>query len=81
MGKWGWRFAVEDNSTWKKVIRLKYQIEEGGWFTRDPKSSFEVGMWKDIGREAKQLKHNCYFALGDGSRVKIWEDTWSGEGP
>ena len=34
LGKWVWRFAVEDNPTWKNVITLKYHIEEGGWFIK-----------------------------------------------
>ena len=36
LGKWIWRFAVEENSPWKNVIRLKYDIE-GGWFTKIPR--------------------------------------------
>ena len=29
LGKWTWRFAVEDNSPWKIVTKLKYGIEAG----------------------------------------------------
>ena len=29
---------------WKKVISLKYHIEEGGWFTREPRDSFGVDL-------------------------------------
>ena len=31
--KWNWRFAIEDNTLWKDIIRLKYGAEEGGWFS------------------------------------------------
>ena len=75
LGKWGWRFVVEENSAWKKIINLKYHTERGGWFKRDPRGSYGVGLWKDISREARQLKQNCVFALGKGRRVKFWEDT------
>ena len=27
------------------------------------------------------MKLSCVFALGDGSRVRFWEDTWCGENP
>ena len=29
LGKWAWKFAIEDNSAWKRIISLKYVIEEG----------------------------------------------------
>ena len=33
-GKWNWRLASEENPPWKGLIKLKYGLEEGGWFTR-----------------------------------------------
>ena len=79
LGKWVWRFAIKDNPAWKEVIRLKYQVQEGGWFTRDLWGSFSVGLWKDINREASVLKQDCFFVLGNGSRIKFWEDLWCRE--
>ena len=49
--KWNLRLAVEDNPPWKDIIKLKYRLEEGAWFSVEPKGSF-VGLWKDIKREA-----------------------------
>ena len=66
---------------WKKIITLKYHIEEGGWFTKEPRGSFRVGLWKDISNATKKLKLECYFDIRDGSRVKFWEDLWCGERP
>ena len=66
---------------WKKVITLKYQSEEGGWFTKEPRGSFGVGFWKDINNATRKLKRDCYFVIGDGSRVKLWDDSWCGERP
>ena len=71
LGKRAWRFAVEDNPMSKKVITLKYQIEEGSWITKDPRGSFEVGLLNDISNAAKKLRHDCYFVIGDGSKVKF----------
>ena len=78
LGKWNWRLAVEDDPTWKDVIKLKYGLEEGGWFSAKPKGSFGVGLWKDIIREAQQLKQDCKLMLGDGGRIRFWEDKWCG---
>ena len=50
--KWNWRLAVEDNPSWKDLIKLKYGLEEKGWFSTEPKGSFRAGLWKDIRREA-----------------------------
>ena len=71
LGKWSWRFAVEDNPMWKKVITLKYQSEEGSWFTKEPRGSCGVGLWKDISNATRNLKQDCYFVIGGGSRVKF----------
>ena len=62
-------FAEEGRSVWKDVIRLKYQVEEGGWFTKNPRGSGGVGLWKDKSKENRQLKLNNFFILGDGSRI------------
>ena len=32
----------------------------------EPRGSFGVGLWKDIRREAQQLKQDCKLMLGDG---------------
>ena len=59
LGKWVWRFAVEDNPMWKKVITLKYHIEEGGWSTKESMGNFGVGLWKDIGNATRKLRQDC----------------------
>ena len=65
LGKWNWRLAAEDNPPWKNLIKLKYGLEEGGWFSAEPKGSFRVSLWKDIWREAQQLKKDFKLILGD----------------
>ena len=34
LGKWSWRFVVEDNTSWNDLIKTKYEIDKGGWITR-----------------------------------------------
>ena len=51
LGKWNWRFAMEENSVWRNIISLKYGMEEGGWFSNTPRGSYGVGLWKDIGKK------------------------------
>ena len=81
LGKWNWSLAIEDNPPWKNLIKLKYSIEEGGWFSAEPKGRFGVSIWKDIRREAQQLKQDCNLILGYGDCFIFWEDEWCGENP
>ena len=55
-----------DNSLWRTIISLKFQTEDGGWFFKSPKGSYGVGLWREIWKEATQLKHYCSFEIGDG---------------
>ena len=34
LSKWAWRFVEEESTIWKLVIKLKYAIKEGGWFSK-----------------------------------------------
>ena len=47
----------------------------------EPRGSFGMGLWKDIRKEAQQLKQNCNLMLGDGGCIRFWEDRWCGENP
>ena len=47
---------MEDNSTWRNVINLKYGSEEGGWFLIIPKGSYGLGLWKEISKETVRIK-------------------------
>ena len=70
---------MEDNSTWRNVIHLKYGSEEGGWFPIIPKGNYGVGLWKEISKEIVQIKRFCSIVLGDGCKTRFWEDVWCGE--
>ena len=48
LGKWLWRFPLERESFWRKVIVGKFGEEEGGWTTREVRESYGMGLWKDI---------------------------------
>ena len=61
---------MEDNSTWRSVINLKYGTEVGGWFPSLPKSNHGVGLWKEISKEVAQIKH-CSIELGDGCKTRF----------
>ena len=33
LSRWNWRFVIEDEPLWKKVIIIKYGVEVGAWYT------------------------------------------------
>ena len=35
---------MEERSIWKDIIKLKYHVEEGGWFNKIPRGSHGVGL-------------------------------------
>ena len=51
LGKWAWRYVVEENLVWKSCITTKYGTKDGGWFTPLPRGSYGVGLWKIIVKE------------------------------
>ena len=44
LGKWNWRFAMEENSVWRNIISLKYGMDDGGWFSNTPRGNYGVGL-------------------------------------
>ena len=75
LGKWIWRFAVEIEAPWRAFINLKYGTEAGAWFSKGVRGSYGVSIWKEILKEAPQLKINSSFKVGKGDRVRFWEDS------
>lgn len=77
LGKWVWRFTIEGKETGKNVLKVKYGMKVGGWFTRNKKGCHGDGLWKAINSEAAHLKKNCCFQLGNGEKnFRFWEDKW-----
>lgn len=68
-----WRFASEPNCAWKRAIVLKYGLEDRGWRSRLPRE-----FWKVIMKEADWVDNNVEFVLGNGRRVRFWQDHWCG---
>lgn len=46
LGKWCWRFSIERDSFWKKVIIRKYGKKEGGWRFSVVRDRYKVGVCK-----------------------------------
>ena len=79
LGKWLWRFGMERAALWRQVIEVKYGNEWGGWCTRPVNGPYGVRLWKYISRGWPSFSRHILYDIGDGSRVKFWQDHWCGE--
>ena len=51
----------------------------GGWYTRSVNGPYGVGLWKNISQGQPFFSRHILYDIGDGSRVKFWQDRWCGE--
>ena len=63
---------------WRKVIVGKLI---GGWCSRVGREGYSVGLWKKIRKGWGVLKATMRFEVGNGRRIKFWEDVWSYDVP
>ena len=57
------------------MISRRYGELVGGWNTGDIRGGYGTGLWKNIRKDWQ----NAVFSLGDGRRLRFWEDIWCGE--
>lgn len=81
--KWWWRFACESKALWRKVICSKYNIDECCWLLNSGDSWRQSKLWRDISSLAslhpslvEGFLNNFKVQVGDGCRVRFWEDMW-----
>ena len=76
LGKWLWRFGVERDALWRRVVMEKYGSMEGGWMTKAPTGPYGVGLWKFIWNGWDKFSRLLTFDVGDGTRIRFWDDVW-----
>ncbi|RVW69424.1 hypothetical protein CK203_061775 [Vitis vinifera] len=53
LGKWLWRFFLERENLWRKVILGKFGEVEGGWTAREVRDSYGLSLWKTLEKAGK----------------------------
>jgi hypothetical protein len=79
LGKWLWRFAHEEGAWWRSVLVAKYGSDWGGWRSGVISGSHGVGLWKFICMGWQNFRRFCKFDIGEGSKIRFWDDIWCGE--
>ncbi|RVW38172.1 LINE-1 retrotransposable element ORF2 protein [Vitis vinifera] len=78
VGEMDWRFAIEEDFFWRKVVGVKYGRLGFGWRTKEARGTFGVGVWRDILKESSWCWDNIEFKVGKGTKVNFWTDHWCG---
>jgi len=78
LAKWKWRLQNDTTGLWRDIVLSRYG-EEG----RKSKSSI---WWRDLnvvcGENSDNWFVNCTrWVLGNGNKIRFWEDNWTGGGP
>ncbi|KAJ0428711.1 putative RNA-directed DNA polymerase [Helianthus annuus] len=81
LGKWWWRFKIDKNSLWRKVIWCLHQNARS-WSCIPAKLS-AAGPWKQVASISIELKtmgvelERCFKGVvGSGQGVAFWKDCW-----
>lgn len=76
--KWLWHFGQEEGSLWRQVVAMKFGLEDR-WDIMLNRWPYGCSPWREIIQYYHFFKEGVVYEVGDGSRIKFWEDVWCGE--
>ncbi|RVW36770.1 Transposon TX1 uncharacterized 149 kDa protein [Vitis vinifera] len=79
LGKWLWRFPRESTSLWHQVILSIYGTHSNGWDANTIVRCSHRCPWKAIAQGFQDFSKYTRFIVGDGERIRFWEDLWWGD--
>ena len=79
LGKWLWRFRVEDLKFWRLVLSAKYGVKGRGWCTKPVRGSHGCSLWIGIMANRDIFQKYIVFEVGNGNKVQFWYDKWCGD--
>ncbi|KAJ9697646.1 hypothetical protein PVL29_006989 [Vitis rotundifolia] len=79
LGKWLWRFPRESTALWHQVILSIYGTHLNGWDANISIRWSHRCPWKAIAQVFQDFSKYTRFVVGDGERIRFWEDLWWGD--
>ncbi|RVW97057.1 putative ribonuclease H protein [Vitis vinifera] len=81
LGKWLWRYPRESTTLWHHVILSIYGTHSNGWDANTLVRWSHRCPWKAIAQVFQDFFKYTRFVVGDGERIRFWEDLWWGDQP
>ncbi|WKA03325.1 hypothetical protein VitviT2T_021440 [Vitis vinifera] len=79
LGKWLWRYPREGSALWHQVILSIYESHSNGWDANTVVRWSHRCPWKAIAQVFQDFSKFTRFMVGDGDRIRFWEDLWWGD--
>jgi hypothetical protein len=57
ISKWLWRYAMECDALWRKLVKIKYDSQIGDWCSKEVGGTYGVGVWNCIRRGWEGFGH------------------------
>ena len=79
LGSWLKRYYQDDGKIWKTLIDHKYRTNSPNIFYCNSQNMSRF--WKGVLEVVKSIKFGYRWIVGDGRKIRFWEDTWFGNSP
>ena len=79
LGSWVKRFMQTEDRLWKQIVGQKYLSSAPNIFCAD--NTDTSNFWKGVMWAAQAVKFGHRWVVGDGQKIKFWEDCWFGSSP
>ncbi|RVW48807.1 putative ribonuclease H protein [Vitis vinifera] len=81
LGKWLWRYPREGSTLWHQVILSIYGSHSNGWDVNNIVRWSHRCPWKAIALVFQEFSKFTWFVVGNGDRIRFWDDLWWGDQP
>ncbi|KAJ9700981.1 hypothetical protein PVL29_006352 [Vitis rotundifolia] len=81
LGKWLWRYPREGSALWHQVILSIYGSHSNGWDANTLVRWSHRCPWKAIAQVFQGFSLITRYVVGNGERIRFWEDLWRGDLP
>jgi hypothetical protein len=78
LGSWVKRYIRDENKLWRNIIDKKYCKNSNIFHSNKTHAS---PFWKGVILATKALKFGYRWVIGNGLKVRFWEDIWFGSAP